>query len=347
LNFQLTADRITKKQLLAHRTEEEYMSFYLGINPDHGLHRNPLRKDRKPSASFYRDNNGDGQLRFKDWATGERLNFVDVVMVKYQCNLDKALKIIGNDFGIISKPHYEKHERAVEFKGDILDSNASSILQGEVVPFKDKDILWWKSFGITEETLKKYDVHNLKTVFLNGYPSFFSNNRDPIYGYYFGKEDGRELWKMYMPNRQTFRFLLNTNKLQGLKQLPKTGDVLVVTKSLKDVMVLYEMGIPAIATQGESMLLSDVQYKNLSERFKRIVFNGDADPAGIKFMANSRRKYSGIAMTFMDQERFAKDVSDYVKKVGFSRAQRVISFFINKIQSGEFDRQLGIAAKFV
>jgi len=316
------------------------MSFYLGINPDHGLHRNPLRKDKKPSASFYRDSNGDKQLRFRDWATGEKLNFVDVVMIKYQCNLDRALKIIGNDFDIISKPHYEKHERAIPYSGGTLASNASSILQGEVIPFKDKDILWWKSFGISEETLKKYDVHNLKCVFLNGYPSFFSTQRDPIYGYYFGKEDGRELWKMYMPNRQTFRFLLNTNKLQGLKQLPKTGKVLVVTKSLKDVMVLHEMGISAIATQGETQLLTDAQYKNLSSRFTRIVYNGDWDSAGKKFMANSRRRHPGIAMTFTDKEKFAKDLSDYVRKVGFAKATRVVSFFMRAILRGDYDLQL-------
>jgi len=320
------------------------MSFYLGINPDNTLHINPLRKDRRPSASFHRAK--DGQLIFRDWAEGWKLNFVDIVMTKYSVGFDKALKIIGNDFGIISKPHYEKNKAAIAYSGQTVSSSASAILQGEVVPFKDKDLRWWKSFGISEETLKKYDVHNLKTVFLNGYPSFFSSDNQPVYGYYFGKEEGRELWKMYMPKRQSFRFLLNTNKLQGIKQLPKNGKILVVTKSMKDVMVLYEMGIPAIATQGETMLLTDAQYKALSSRFKRVVFNGDPDPAGIKFMANSRRKFSGIAMTFMDQEKFAKDISDYVKKVGFHKAERVISFFIRKIESGYFDSQLAIAAKF-
>lgn len=343
MQFTLTADRITKGQLLAHRTEEEYMSFYLGIIPDNSVHSNPLRKDRKPSASFYRAK--DGQLIFRDWANGWRLNFVDVVMTKFGVNFDKALKIIGNDFGIISKPHYEKHKAAVVYKGEKLANTSLTLLQGEVIPWNKRDLHWWASFGITESTLKRYDVHNLKSVFLNGAPSFFAKDIDPIYGYYFGKEDGRELWKMYMPKRQSFRFLLNTNKLQGVKQLPKEGDLVVVTKSMKDVMVLHEMGIAAIATQGETMLLSQKQFDALAKRFKRVVFNGDWDRAGQLFMINSRNKYPGIAMTFSNRELYAKDISDYVKKVGFDEAKRVILLSIRDIELGNYDYQLAKASK--
>lgn len=343
MQFILASDRITKKQLLEHRTEEEYMSFYLGIVPDNSLHNNPLRRDRKPSASFHRAK--DGQLIFRDWATGDRLNFVDIVMTKFNVNFDKAIKIIANDFGIITKPHYTKNKPAVAYNGERVTSSTSTLLQGEVIPWNDKDLAWWRSFGITEATLKKYDVHNLKTVFLNGFPSFFAKDTDPIYGYYFGKEDGRELWKMYMPKRQTFRFLLNTNKLQGVKQLPKEGELVVVTKSMKDVMALHEMGIPAIATQGETMLLTQKQYDALAKRFKRVIFNGDWDKAGQLFMINSRRRYSGIAMTFTDRERFAKDLSDYIKKVGFAKAERAICFIIKEIKLGKYDYQLDKAVK--
>ena len=313
------------------------MSFYLGINPDNSIHINPLRKDRKPSATFYRGK--DSQLIFRDWATGWKLNFVDIVMQKFSVNFDKALKIIGNDFGIISKPHYTKNKAAIAFTGEKLTNTSSTLLQGEIMPFSDNDLKWWKSFGITEETLKKYNVFNLKSIFLNGYPSFFSNDKNPIYGYYFGKEDNRELWKMYMPKRQSFRFLLNTNKVQGVKQLPKTGEILVVTKSMKDVMVLFEMGIPAIATQGETVLLTKAQYDSLSKRFKRIVFNGDWDRAGQKMMIDSRHKFKSIAMTFTNPTKHAKDISDYVKKMGFEQAERVIHYYTRGINIGKYDSQ--------
>lgn len=44
--------------------QEALMERFLGIAPDSRLHRSPLRKDRKPSCSFYRSNSG--VLYFKD-----------------------------------------------------------------------------------------------------------------------------------------------------------------------------------------------------------------------------------------------------------------------------------------
>ena len=52
--------------------------------------------------------------------------------------------------------------------------------------------------------------------------------------------------------------------------LPKTGDSVVITKSLKDVMCLYEYGISAIAPCSENMFLTDSQYEKLKNRFKHI-----------------------------------------------------------------------------
>ena len=58
--------------------------------------------------------------------------------------------------------------------------------------------------------------------------------------------------------------------IQGAHMLPKTGNVLVITKSLKDVMTLYEYGITAIAPCSENEFLTDVQYEKIKKRFKHI-----------------------------------------------------------------------------
>ena len=41
--------------------------------------------------------------------------------------------------------------------------------------------------------------------------------------------------------------------------LPKHGEFIVITKSLKDVMVLYSFGIPAIAPISENCFVTDAQ----------------------------------------------------------------------------------------
>lgn len=50
--------------------------------------------------------------------------------------------------------------------------------------------------------------------------------------------------------------------------LPESGDILIITKALKDVMVLYEYGIPAIAPCSENLFITEAQYNHLKERFK-------------------------------------------------------------------------------
>lgn len=338
MQFSFTPTKVTKELLLNNKSEEEYMSFYLGIVPDKDMHCNPLRDDKNPTASFYRSKSGE--LIFKDWKTNFHANFVDIVMSKFGVTYVKALNIIANDFNIIKKPHYEKHEAAVVYKGEVIEDKGETVIQAEVQEWSDVQLQWWQTFGISQATLKKYDVHSVKNVFLNGNFAYNSTAHNPIYGYYFGKDEGRELWKMYFPFKRKYRFLLNTNKLQGVKQLPKTGDVLVITKSLKDVMVLHEMGVAAIAPQAESIIITSRQYQALAKRFKRIIFNGDWDGAGQLFMIKSRRKYPSICLSFREKGKYGKDVSDFVKKYGFEKAQKFIRKVEEAVMSGHYDRQL-------
>jgi DNA primase len=76
--------------------------------------------------------------------------------------------------------------------------------------------------------------------------------------------------------------------------LPKTGDYLVVTKSLKDVMTLYSLGISAIAPISENCFLSESQYNRLKERFKYIILLYDNDRPGLRAMLSIKRKFPEV-----------------------------------------------------
>ena len=73
--------------------------------------------------------------------------------------------------------------------------------------------------------------------------------------------------------------------------LPKMGEYLVVTKSLKDVMTLYNLGIPAIAPISENCFLSEAQYHRLKERFKHIILLYDNDRPGLRAMISIKKKF--------------------------------------------------------
>lgn len=336
--FRFEPDRITKQMLLTLHTEEEYMSFYLGIVPGKGLYCNPMREDRRPTASFYRAKNQE--LIFKDFQNGFHGNFVDVVMERFKVEYYKALAIIANDFGISEKAKLTKNEPLIKYDGSKIEEKSETIIQCEIKPFTTGELKWWGEFGITESTLKHFNVFSVKSLFLNGNYLLTSTPKSPTYGYYFGKEEGRELWKIYFPLKQSFRFLLNTNKLQGAKQLPPTGEVVVITKSMKDVMTLYELGIPAVAPQAESIIINGNQYNALKKRFKYVIFNGDWDRAGQHFMSESRRRFQGICMSFVNKEFYGKDISDYVKKHGMKAARVLVGELKEMLLNGLFNNQL-------
>ena len=73
---------------------------------------------------------------------------------------------------------------------------------------------------------------------MNGKIFTHSSFSKPIYGYYRGKTDV-ELWRIYFPynKEKGIRFLTNwpAKKIQGFEMLPEKGNILVITKSMKDV----------------------------------------------------------------------------------------------------------------
>ena len=124
-------DRITKEFLLSKHSEETYMSTYLGLPIKKGLQISPIRKDRRPTVSFYRNKNGD--LIYHDFGNGFHGNFIAVVMEIYQCDYSKALHIIGKDFGFISSTKTEK--RKIIVSDIVYEEKTETTLSIEYQPF--------------------------------------------------------------------------------------------------------------------------------------------------------------------------------------------------------------------
>ena len=99
--------------------------------------------------------------------------------------------------------------------------------------------------------------------------------------------------KIYQPYSK-FKWLSNTSvsDLQGLSQLPKSGDTLVITKSLKDVMCLDIWGIPAVAPSSESCVIpSDIVKQLYSHNLIKNQWSDNTDglEAMIQIMKTSEK----------------------------------------------------------
>ena len=101
--------------------------------------------------------------------------------------------------------------------------------------------------------------------------------------------------------------------IQGWEQLPESGDLLIITKSYKDVMLLYEYNIPAIAPNGEYVIISEEVINSLKKRFKNIFILFDNDLAGVKNSHKYKKAYNDIPIIFL-KRKYSKDISDFYKK---------------------------------
>jgi hypothetical protein len=313
---------ITEDLLYSYLTEKQIMEHYLGLPVNFSkIYKVPsfIRYDKKPTGSFYIDS--VGRLVFKDFAGGFHGNCVSIAMKKTGLNYYDCLKRIhlelieGKEVPVIPEEDrikYEKTPKLIEVKRRKLS---------------ESDLLYWGQFGISKETLDLYKVTGLQTLWVNKKIIYANTTKD--IGYLYDFNDG--IYKAYFPNRSEYRFISNTSSfiLQGYNQLPKKGKKLIITKALKDVMTLKELGYDAIAPQAESVLISSHQMVELKSRFKKIVSLMDFDYTGVCLMNKMKKRY-GIPPYTLTNGRFytpnygAKDISDLVKLIGKDEVKKLI-----------------------
>lgn len=106
--------------------------------------------------------------------------------------------------------------------------------------------------------------------------------------------------------------------------LPEKSDYLVITKSLKDVCVLHEYGIPAIAPCSENLFITDTQYAKLKEKYKKLFVLYDSDLAGVINMNKIRKKYPDIKVLLIPRQ-YGKDISDVRRYCGHKKVLELIN----------------------
>lgn len=299
-------DNITLDWILSKVTEYDIYAKYIGQFKVGMIYNSPFRKDKNPSFGIYYSKRTK-QLLFKDHGTGECGNvikFVSLFTGKTEYNdilsdiVDK-LNITNNTKLVSSKQYIQPTETVI------------GVVRQE---FTDVDINYWKQFNISINTLKKFNVNSIKYYLCNGIVKGTYKRENPMYAYKVYNN-----FKIYRPLADKYtkwRNNLTDYDIQGYEQLPQKGDILFITKSMKDVMCLHEMGYPAVSPSSESTFLPKDVLEQLKTRFKRIIILFDRDAAGVKRSRKLSRE-TGLEAMFINKKFKAKDVSDAVKANSF------------------------------
>ena len=119
------------------------------------------------------------------------------------------------------------------------------------------------------------------------------------------------------------KFIKVQNYVQGLDQISYKKDYLIITSSLKDLMVFQKLKIvnaECIAPDSENTMISETTINKLSKNYKSIIVLFDNDEPGIKAAERYKHKYN-FNYVILPME---KDLSDSVAKYGIDKVRDML-----------------------
>ncbi len=310
---------ITLEYILSKVTEYDIYAHYLGQFKVGMIYNSPFRKDKNPSFGIFYSKRTK-QLLFKDHGTGECGNVIKFVQLYTgKTNYNDILQDIITKLNITPNTKLDSSKQYIPPKETVIGVVRQS--------FTDVDINYWSQFHISTKTLKKFNVDSIKYYLCNGIVKGIYKPENPMYAYKVYNN-----FKVYRPLGDKYtkwRNNLTEYDVQGYEQLRKKGDICIITKSLKDVMCLYEMGIPAISPSSESTFLPDTILEHILKRFKTVLICFDRDNTGLKNLRKISLK-TGLNGLIMKKSFKAKDISDAIKQNGFETVKKYIYAEIEK-----------------
>jgi 5S rRNA maturation endonuclease (ribonuclease M5) len=243
----------------------------------HKAHSSPLRRDDNPSFTVFFSNKDDKTLLWHDFATGESGDVFKLYMLMTGMTYRQCVEYLCGTSQLARKPFALGALRAhiKEYHRIEMERTPLPIKETE---WCDKTYKYWKGYGIDLMTLEKYNVKPLLSG--GGMEAIWDDNINPMYAYHIG--DGIKIYAPLADKANKWRSNTRRNDVQGWAQMDNKANHVIVTKSLKDVMVLDVLGYNAIAVQSENTMLTPWHMKYLAGMRSHIIVFFDNDAAGRK-----------------------------------------------------------------
>ena len=315
-------------------SDQDILKLYMGIDKFPCKIQSPLREDDdKPSFSMIE--RGD-RVIWKDWGTGKRGDAVKLMSIFWLVTYHEALLKIKSD-----EEHKAPRVNLLRtYKGKVHLTKSSDI-QVRIRDWRDWDIKFWKSFGISQKFCKWCNVFPISHA-------FFSREEDgkkrtvcvPMdkYAYaYFEWKDGKESIKLYQPFSQSMKWLskhdlsvwdLWKQAFQWADR--KSNEVVIITSSRKDAMCLWEnLRVPAMSLQGEGYLPKPQVMNQVLDKFKNVYiwydndFKHTEDNPGQDNAKKLIALYPKLKNICIPSRYQSKDPSDLVKNWGVDMLKEI------------------------
>lgn len=290
------------------------LNYYFNITTIPCVIQSPLRKDNNPSFGFY---SKDGiKIYWIDFANKDKGGIIDLLEKYWGLSFNNVLNRIWED--IPKFTNINNCNKLIKHSNYYI--NTCSDLQCKIREWRDYDIKYWKSYGISLKWLKYAEVYPIshKIIIKNNNKYVFTSDK---YAYvYVEHKEGKVTLKIYQPfNKSGYKWNNKHDKsvISLWTKVPEYGDKICICSSLKDALCLWaNTGIPAIAIQGEGYNMSDTAISELKRRYKEIYILLDNDEAGLKdgLSLSESTGFTNLVLPQFDDE--GKDISDAFKILG-------------------------------
>lgn len=306
---------ITLDDILSRTTEFDILYHYFNVNELPTIIHSPLRQDNRPSFGLY---TLDGKrVHYTDLATKDRGGLFDLLMKYWGESYKDMLKHLWEDLSNFSNANVQFNSIKSERTYQSLKSRNID-LQCKVREWKDYDLEYWGSYGISLDWLKYADIYPIshKIVIKDGQRYVFGADK---YAYaYVERKEGKITLKIYQPfNKGGYKWSNRHDRsvISLWTKVPEYGDKICICSSMKDALCLWaNTGIPALATQGEGYGMSNTAISELKRRYSHIYILLDNDEAGI-IDGRKLSESTGFTNIVLPRVNNAKDISDLYKSL--------------------------------
>lgn len=280
---------------------DEYTLYcsYLGFEPlIGGKYQSPLREvsgekvDNFASFGIFErtknrkigNGNWPNEFMWKDQGLGITGDIFELVrrLLKLETRKKAQLQILidaGYADGVRSKLVLDLREKKIQGYAKIEIASKD---------YTWKELDWWRRFNVNKEIIDMYGTKNLRAYWL------FEDQRDPRYppggmGFAYPIFDKFQLYFPREADRdRRWRTDWSDYCVPGFQQLQYNSELLIITKSMKDVKCVRSFGYEVIAPRGEGIMLPEECIAMMKRKYRKILilFDNDMKHNGHKYEFN-------------------------------------------------------------
>ena len=177
-------------------------SYYLNVPRVPYLTNSPLREDKNPSFGYY---SKDGiKISWKDFTTKEGGGLIDLLSLMWNCSIQDTITKIIKDLtrfrGKSSVGVSSKKARRIHV------NKSESDLECKIRDWKDYDIAYWESYGISLEWLKYAEVYPISHKIVISDNKRYTFNADKYAYVYVEHKEGKVTLKIYQPYNKQYKW---------------------------------------------------------------------------------------------------------------------------------------------